>query len=28
MKTSLKEEEEMLHEVLKNELTICRSNTW
>jgi thioredoxin-related protein len=28
MKTSLKKEEEMFHEVLKNELTICRSNTW
>jgi len=28
MKTSLKKEEEIFHEVLKNELTICRSNTW
>ncbi len=28
MKTSSKKEEEMFHEVLKNELTICRSNIW
>jgi hypothetical protein len=28
LKTSLKKEEEMFLGILKNELTICRSNTW